>query len=467
MVEKTLQAMRRGGIYDHLGFGFHRYSTDERWVLPHFEKMLYDQALLTMAYVEAFQATGRREYAGTAEEIIGYVLRDMTSPEGGFFSAEDADSDGEEGKFYLWTEGEIREVLHGPEAELAITFFNVSRGGNFTDQATGTKPGTNVLYVTAPAGDLAEDLDMSAAEAEGLLEEARVKMFERRRTRAHPMKDDKILTGWNGLMIAAMAGAGRTLERREYIEAAGRGAAFVMEHMLKRDGSLLHTYREGKAKGTATINDYAFMVWGLLELYEAGFDTGHLRQALGLNDKMIARFWDPDGGGFFFTPDGGEDLLVRRKEIYDGAIPSGNSVAMMNLLRLARITGRSELEERASEITRAFTHQVKQAPLGHTYLLTALDFGVGPASEVVLAGRLESKEMQNMLKAVRRRFLPNKVVLHRPDEDHPAIVEMAPFTAGQVPVGGRATAYVCVNHACDAPTHDVTSVLESLGVRPH
>jgi len=464
MVETTLQAMRRGGIYDQVGFGFHRYSTDERWVLPHFEKMLYDQALLTIAYLEAFQATGSPYYAKTAEEIIEYVLRDMTSPEGGFYSAEDADSEGEEGKFYTWSEAEIRDVLDGSEADLILRLFNVKREGNFTDQATGSKPGTNVLYVTAPLEDQAGNLGIPPDEARDLLERSRAELYARRKGRLHPLKDDKILTDWNGLMIAALAKAGRVLDRPEYTEAAGRGAAFLLDRMRDRDGSLLHAYRDGRAKVPANLNDYAFMVWGLLELYEADFDVEHLRSALDLNRVMLERFRDAEGGGFFFTPAGGEQLLVRRKEIYDGAIPSGNSVAMLNLLRLGRITGRADLEECAAGLGRAFAHQVRQTPLGHTHLLAAVDFAVGPAYEVVISGQARSEEMQAMLRALRKRFLPNKVVLHRPAGVNPPITELAPFVGDQRAVDGRATAYVCRNYACDLPTHDIARMLEMLGV---
>jgi len=465
MVETTLDAMRRGGIYDHVGFGFHRYSTDERWVLPHFEKMLYDQALITIAYLEAFQATAKPEYSKTAMEVIQYVLRDMTSPQGGFYSAEDADSEGEEGRFYLWSEAEIREILSGPEADLVIRLFNIEPDGNFTDQATGSRPGTNVLHATAPLEDLAADLGIARAEAGKLLEQARGTLYEYREARVHPFKDDKILADWNGLMIAALAKAGRVLDKPDYIEAAGRAAAFVTENMRDGDGLLLHSYREGRAKGTANLSDYAFLVWGFLELYEAGFDVGHLRRALELNGEMLDRFLDADGGGFFFTPAEGEELLVRRKETYDGAMPSGNSVAMLNLLRLARITGRPEFEKHSAGIGRAFAEEVKQAPLAHTHLLVALDFAVGPSHELVIAGRLDSEEVQTMLRAVRSRFMPNKVILHRPDEAEPAVSELAPFTRAQAALNGRATAYVCTNHACEKPTQDAARMLESLGER--
>jgi uncharacterized protein YyaL (SSP411 family) len=463
MVEKTLQAMRRGGIYDHVGFGFHRYSTDERWVLPHFEKMLYDQALLILAYVEAFQATGKVDYRDAIEEIAAYVLRDMTSPDGGFYSAEDADSEGEEGKFYLWTEAEIREILTAREADLVIRLFNIKHDGNFIDQATGHKPGTNVLHMTAPLEEV-RDLGMAPDGARDVLESARSKLYTHRAKRIHPMKDDKILADWNGLMIAALAGAGGVLGRQDYIGAAGRAAGFVLANMRAEDGSLLHSYREGSAKVAGNLNDYAFMVHGLIELYEAGFDVGHVQAALEINREMAARFRDEEGGGFFFTPADGEDLLVRRKEIYDGAIPSGNSIAMLNLLRLGKITGRADLEALAEDIVRAFASQVSRTPLGHTQLLVALDFALGPAHEVVIVGRPEAVDTQAFLEALRSHFVPNKVVILRPDETTPPIAEIAPFVRDQVALDGRATAYVCSNYVCETPTNAKDRMLELLGV---
>ncbi len=464
VVEATLRAMRSGGICDHLGFGFHRYSTDERWVLPHFEKMLYDQALLIVAYVEAFQATGNAEYGKTADETIEYILRDMTSPEGGFYSAEDADSEGEEGKFYVWSEREIRRVLGGLEADLTIRFFNVKPDGNFTDQTSGLKPGTNVLHVTVPLEAPARDLGISPGEARDMLERSRARLYALRNDRIHPLKDDKILTDWNGLTIAALAKAGRVLERPEYTEAAGRGAGFLLDKMRDADGALLHTYRDGKARIAANLNDYAFLVWGLIELYEAGFDASHLEIALDLNREMLTRFRDPKGGGLYFTSEDGEPLPVRRKETYDGAIPSGNSVAMLNLLRLGRMTGRADLERLAVEIGRSLAHEVKQGPLGHTHLLTAVDFAVGPAHEVVIAGRIDSDDTRSMLRALRRHFLPNKVVLHRPDDRNAAVIQLAPFIADQVMVDGQATAYVCSNYRCGLPTNDIEKMLDLLGV---
>jgi hypothetical protein len=386
----------------------------------------------------------------------------MTSPEGGFYSAEDADSEGEEGKFYVWGEDEIREVLSGPEVELVIRLFNVRQDGNFTDQAAGSKPGTNVLHRTTDLDSLAKDLGIAPDEARKLLEQALAALYERREARIHPLKDDKILTDWNGLMIAALAKVGRVLQRPRYTDAARRAAGFILGRMRKDDGSLLHTYRDDRAKVTGNLNDYAFMVWGLLELYESAFDVAHLRAALDLNREMLERFWDDGAGGFYFTPEGAEALLVRRKETYDGAIPSGNSVAMLNLLRLGRMTGRPGLVDRAARTGRTFANQVKEAPLGHTHLLLAADFSIGPAYEVVVSGQAESAGMQDLLDALHGCFLPRKVVLHRPEGPDPEIAELAPFLREQTPVGGKATAFVCRNYACELPTNDVSRMLELL-----
>ncbi|MBL7224093.1 MAG: thioredoxin domain-containing protein, partial [Candidatus Brocadiae bacterium] len=451
MVEKTLQSMRDGGIYDHVGFGFHRYATDPRWLVPHFEKMLYDQALLAMAYTEAHQATGKDEYARTTREILTYVLRDMTAPAGGFYCAEDADSEGEEGQFYLWTRDEVQQVL-GDDAALAIEAFNIQEKGNTPAHPGGPKPGLNILHRTQQLAGLAAGGDA--------LEAARQKLFAIREKRVYPGKDDKILTDWNGLMIAAFAKAARALDEPRYAQAASRAAAFVLKTLRTPDGRLLHRYRDGQAGLPAHADDYAFFVWGLLELYEATFDTSHLEAAIALTDRMLRHYWDEKGGGFFFPADDGEKLLVRTKEVYDGALPSANSVAILNLLRLSRITGRIDLAERADAISRAFSKGVARAPVAHTQLLVALDFGVGPSHEVVIAGKSEAADTEAMVRALRTQFLPNTVVLLRPTgSDDPPITRIATFTKAQVSVNGKATAYVCRNGACERPQTSVEKML--------
>jgi len=466
MVEKTLQAMRRGGIYDHVGFGFHRYSTDSQWLVPHFEKMLYDQAMLAMAYTEAYQATGEEEYEKTARETFTYVLRDMTAPEGGFYSAEDADSEGEEGKYYLWTEEEIRHLLGREEAELIIRAFNIEKDGNFAEEATGKRTGANILHLTKGLRELASDLKMSEQDLQKRLEKARQTLFAHRDKRIHPHKDDKILTDWNGLMIAAFAKGAQLFDEPTYAEAARRAVDFILKNMRKRDGRLLHRYRDGQAGIASNLDDYAFLVWGLIELYEATFDVSCLNAALALDDEMLKRFWDDKRGGFYFTPHDGEKLLVRKKEIYDGAIPSGNSVAMLNLLRLGRMTANSDFEEKAAKIGRAFSGHVRRSPSAYTQLLVAVDFGVGPSYEVVIAGSSQAKDTKAMLGALRTHFVPNKVVLLRPSEQQsPDIARLAEFTKHQSSINGKATAYVCLNYNCKLPTTDIGKMLQLLHVK--
>lgn len=463
MVERTLQAMRRGGIYDHLGFGFHRYSTDSRWLVPHFEKMLYDQAMLAMTYTEAYQATGKEEYGRTAHEIFAYVLRDMTAPEGGFYSAEDADSEGEEGRFYLWTHEEIQQVLQSEKADLIAKVFNIEQNGNFLEQATGKRTGRNILHLGRPLGKLASDLNLSQQDLQRRLDAVLHKLFVFRKKRIHPLKDDKVLTDWNGLMIAALAKGAQAFDEPRYAEAAHCAADFVLRNMRQPDGRLLHRYRHGQAGITANLDDYAFLIWGLIELYEAIFDVGYLKAAIELNDAMLKHFWDHEHDGFYLTPDDGESLLIRKKEVYDSAIPSGNSVAMLNLLRLGRMTANTNLEERAAKVGRAFSKNIRQLPSAYTQLMASVDFVVGPSHEVVIAGNSEAADTKAMLAALMRQFLPNKVVLLNPSEqESPEIGQFAEFARYQSSIGNKATAYVCLNYNCRLPTTDINKMLELL-----
>jgi len=455
MVERTLQAMRLGGICDHVGFGFHRYATDRRWLVPHFEKMLYDQALLAMAYTEAYLATGKPVYGRTVREILTYVLRDMTAAEGGFYSAEDADSKGEEGKFYVWTEQEIRKVLRDEDADLIVKVFNVESGGNYTDQATREKTGASILHFREPIKDVSASLRMTERELEARLEPAAQTLFAEREKRVHPHKDDKILTDWNGLMIAALAKGARAFGEPEYTEAARRAADFILREMRKTDGRLLHRFRNGEAAIQANVDDYAFMIWGLIELYEATFEAHYLKLAIDFDKHLTEHFWDHESGGFFFTPDDGEQLLVRRKETYDGAVPSGNSVAMLNLLRLSRMTADVDLEARAERISRAFAKDVVRRPAGHTQLMAAVDFAVGPSREIILVGDRQGKDTGELLTTLWKQFMPNTVAVLRPKEvTTDGITRMVPFTKNYHAVGGKATAYVCRNYSCKKPVTD-------------
>ena len=457
-VEKTLEAMRRGGIFDHLGLGFHRYSVDEKWLIPHFEKMLYDQALLAMAYTEAGQALGKEEYGRAAREIFTYVLRDMTSPEGGFYSAEDADSEGREGLFYVWRPEEIKRHLGKEEGDLFCRFYGVSPEGNFED-------GTSVLHISGPAETFSAREKMDRQELEEILQRGREKLFRIREKRIHPLKDDKILTSWNGLMIAALARGAQAFGHPAYAEAGKKAADFILKNLQDPSGRLLHRYRDGQAAIPAQLDDYAFLILGLYELYEATFEVRFLEKALELCGRAIQDFWDDQSGGFFLTARDGEDLLIRPKELYDGATPSGNSVMALNLLRLGRVTANPDFEARAQAIGRALSREARQSPSSFTFLMMAVDFGVGPTLEIVIAGNPQREDTREMLQTLRNEFLPSAVIVLRPaDEDSPGIVRLAEFTRGLQSQGGRATVYFCQNCRCELPTTDPKKVRELLSV---
>jgi uncharacterized protein YyaL (SSP411 family) len=462
MVERTLRAMRSGGICDQIGFGFHRYSTDRQWLVPHFEKMLYDQALLSIAFLETFQATGDAFFADSARETYQYVLRDLTDPAGGFYSAEDADSEGVEGKFYLWTESQVRAVL-GDDSDRFLRTFGFEPEGNYVEESTRRRTGENIPFLPRPMSALAAEQGVSEAEFTRRLEANRRRLFQARKGRTHPFKDDKILTDWNGLMIAALAIGGRVLGEPEFSEAGARAAGFLWENCRDAEGKLLKRYRHGDAGLPGHIDDYAFLTWGMIELYQATFEVSHIERALLLQEETIQRFWDADRGGFFFTASDGEDLLVRNKEIYDGAIPSGNSVACLNLLRLGRLTARPEWEMMAEKMLECFAGRAATAPSAHAHLMAALDFISGPTSEIVIAGEPGTDEVQAMLGVLRSVYLPNSVFVLRPEpgEDHP-IAELAPFTREYRSIGGQATAYVCSDYVCRLPTSDPDEMLSLL-----
>ena len=467
MVEKTLTHMRLGGIYDHIGFGFHRYSTDAQWLLPHFEKMLYDQALLTFAYTEAYQVTGKEIYAQTVREILAYILRDLTSNEGGFYSAEDADSEGIEGKFYLWTVPQIQKVLGKDETSTFKKIYNLDADGNFASPEAAHKDGSNILHLKQTLPGLAGKLGMPEKQLRQRLEKNRQQLFTVRENRIHPFKDDKILTDWNGLMIAALARAGQVLDEPRYTAAAVKAADFMLRKLRTENGRLLKRYRNGNAGLPAHLNDYAFTVWGLLELYEASLEVTYLQEAIHINDQMIAHFWDDTDGGFYMTADDSEKLLIRSKDIYDGAIPSGNSVATLNLLRLGHMTAKQDYLKKAEEIARAFAGTVNRYPPGHSQLMVALQYALNPNFEVVIVGRPEAKDTRAMLAALRKPFLPGKVVVLRPADKKKAaaIIRLAPYTEFMVAKNGSATAYVCTNFICKLPTTDIDQMLANLQVK--
>ena len=456
MVEKTLKAMRHGGIFDQIGLGFHRYSVDERWLVPHFEKMLYDQALLAMAYTEAYQALGKAEYAGTVREIFSYVLRDMTSPEGGFFSAEDADSEGQEGLFYVWTPREVKKHLGEKMGGLFCRFFGITPEGNFEE-------GTSIPHISVPLPIFAGQEKMDAAEIGRALQSGKKKLFEAREKRVHPLKDDKIISSWNGLMIAALAKGAQALQDDGYTRAARRAADFFLAKMRNSRGRLYRRYRHGHIAYPGFLDDYAYLVWGLIELYEATFEVRYLEQAVHLNQIMIELFGDEEKGGFYFTGQENELLIARPKEIYDGAVPSGNSVAALNLLRLARMTGDVNLEKRADQLLQFFSSAVAAVPMACTQLLMALDFVVGPSKEIVIAGDPQEETARAMIALLQRRFVPNKVVLlRREGEAGKELTALSPFVAGMVPVGKKPAVYLCEGYTCRSPLTDVAALKNAL-----
>lgn len=450
MVQKTLDHMAAGGIHDQLGSGFHRYSTDSRWIVPHFEKMLYDQALIIMAYTEAYLATGSEHYRLVAMSTLEYVIREMTDPSGGFYSAEDADSEGEEGKYYLWTRNELEQLLDSGEQHAIFSLYRIQSEGNFIDPATGGKSGRNILYRTPASGSGTphprDDTDQA------LITQAREKMLRARNARVHPGIDDKILTDWNGLMIAALAVAARAFDAHPYLEAAERAAQFLLRHMRTPDGGLLHFSREGKASVPGLGQDYAFLIFGLVTLYQAGFKSEFLREAMDLERYFTAHFWDKDTGGYFNIPDTEKDLPVRMKDFYDGALPSYNSVACYLHIILGRITGDPQYEQKSASIARLLTRSARELPLGHTFFLTALDHAIGPSAELVLVGRVDEPGLIAMRTAVDQQYLPRLVVIFRPDnEELPDITLLAPYSAAMHRVDGQPAAYFCSGGTCHPP----------------
>jgi len=444
MVEKTLESMYKGGIYDHIGFGFSRYSTDEKWLVPHFEKMLYDNALLAIAYLEAYQATKKKKYAEIAQQIFTYVLRDMTSPEGGFYSAEDADSEGEEGKFYIWSKKEINDILGDKDGEKYCKYYNITDEGNFE--------GFNIPSLI---NSVIPDEDNE------LVESCRKKLFDYRIKRIHPHKDDKILTAWNGLMIATMAIGGRVLHNEVYTQAAEKAAEFILSKLVREDGRLLARYRDGDAAIPAYVDDYAYLIWGLIELYESTYKPKYLKKSLALNQDLIKLFWDNKSGGLFLYGSDSEQLIIRPKELYDGATPSGNSVAALNFIRLARMTGQHELEEKAQNMFSIFGKQVQRMARGYAFFLTAMLFSISKSKDVVLVADSDHADTENMLNVIREDFRPFTMTLFCSDKFE-SIKELVPFIENYKTIDGKPTAYICENFACRAPIIDLKEFRKTL-----
>jgi uncharacterized protein YyaL (SSP411 family) len=451
IVRTTLDRMAAGGIYDHLGGGFARYSVDARWLVPHFEKMLYDNALLTGAYLDAFLATGERRYEQVVRETLDYILRDMTDPAGGFYSTEDADSEGEEGKFYIWTPEEIRNVLGDDAAATFCRVYDVSEVGNFE--------GSNILNlpktITQCAKLLGRDEEQLAAE----LAASRVKLLAAREQRVRPGRDDKVIVAWNGLMIDSMARAGAALGEAGYIEAARRAADFILHQMRDADGRLYHTWRHGTHKLSAYLDDYASLANALVSLYEASFVERYIDAAAALCDVLLAKFADLDGAGFFYTADDHERLIARNKEFTDSSTPSGNSLAATALLRLGKLTGKNNYLDAAYATITAAAPLMERMPLAAGQLLLAFDVQLGPTPELALMDE-DARGNQAAIAAIQRSFLPRKVLAARAmDATEKRSRLLDPLFSGKTAVDGEPTLYVCENHACQRPVSGVDAIV--------
>ncbi len=444
MVEKTLQSMYQGGIYDHIGFGFARYSTDRYWLVPHFEKMLYDNALLAIAYLEAYQLTGKELYARASREIFTYILRDMTSPEGAFYSAEDADSEGVEGKFYVWTEEEIISLLGEEDGAHFCRLYDISKDGNFEDK--------NIPNLIK--GMIDED-------ARQQIEPVREMLFNYRERRVHPHKDDKILMAWNGMMIAALAVGARVLKDHNYLKAAEKATAFILDQMRREDGRLLARYRDQQALYPAYALDYVCMVWALIELYQAGFNSRYLEIAVELNQDLITYFWDEGQGGVFLYGQDGEQLLTRPKEIYDGAIPSSNSLMIMNFLRLSRISGDISLEQKAEQAIQLFSGKIKEHPAAYSFFLASALNYFHPGKEIVIVGDKQDPASLGFLDKINSRFMPRALVLFKAGGDN-EFIDRIPFLQEMEKIDNQATVYLCNKNTCLPPINSLEAFNQQL-----
>ncbi len=457
MAERTLQKMARGGIYDQLGGGFHRYSVDAVWLVPHFEKMLYDNALLAPVYLHAYQLTGSDFYRRVVTETLDWVTREMVDPAGGFSSTLDADSEGHEGKFYVWTPDELRALLGAEDARLVAAYYDVTARGNFE--------GVNILHVGEPLDAVAERVGVAPPVVQAALDRARPILFAARERRVHPGRDEKVLTAWNGLMLRAFAEAAAALDRADYRATAERAADFALM-TLRRDGLLLRTYKDGQSKLNGYLEDYAFLADGLLALYEATFNPRWLAEAHALAETMVTQFWDDKDGGFFDTGRDHEVLIARPKSVFDNAIPAGNSVAVLVLQRLAVIYDDASYAEKASSVLNTLWETMTKYPTGFGRLLCALDFALATPQEVALAGEPDAPEIAALVTVLRRRFRPNIVIaLRQPgasEDDQPALLR------GRDQIDGRATAYVCERYACKLPVTTPDGFAEQLGDgKPH
>lgn len=455
MVTDTLAAMYNGGIYDHLGGGFHRYATDAKWLVPHFEKMLYDQALISQVCIEAYVIGQDPELARVVSETLDYVLRDMTDTRGGFYSAEDADSEGEEGTFYLWTPAQTKALLGAEQAALFDAYYGVTEQGNFEHH-------TSILNVENSLDFVAQEHKLAPEDLRKALNAARARLFPAREQRIRPHRDDKIITAWNGLFISALARAGAVLGEPKYLAAGQKAAGFILSNMV--EGDRLHrSMAQGRLSGPGFLEDHAFLIAGLLDLYEATFEIKWLAEAETLAQRMIELFRDEDGGAFFMTAHDQERLLIRNKPDYDGAVPSGNSVAALSLLRLQRINARPEFLDQAEQIIQGLNARLQQTPVALTNLIAAVDFLHGPTAEITIVGQRQDKLTHDMIKLIHASYLPNAVVLLRDsNKGEQALDAIAPFTRTQTAVDGQTTAYICENRVCKRPVTSLADFRQAL-----
>lgn len=435
ILSNTLECMYRGGIYDHIGFGFSRYSTDSKWLVPHFEKMLYDNSLLSIIYSETYQLTKNALFSKISNDIFTYIIRDMLSPEGGFYSAEDADSDGKEGKFYVWTYDEILKVLGRTEGEKFCDDFNITMGGNFD--------GKNIPNLINSKG---LSIDSSSI----------FKLFEYRNKRIHPHKDDKILTSWNGLMIASLSIGGKVFGNNDYIISAKNAVRFIYTKLFNSNGRLLARYRDGDASILAYSDDYAFLIWGLIELYETTFDFEYLQKAIDLNEELIRYFWDENSGGLFLYGSDSEQLITRPKELYDGVIPSSNSVSTLNWLRLSRLVSDPKLEELAEKQFKTFGSLINSNPTSCTYMLSAYLFKTSVKKEVVIIGEEHNLNTKEMIDILNSKFSPYTTTIFKDAQNNFNITKLLPHLSDYTQINNLPTAYICENNKCNPPTTDIS-----------
>jgi len=462
-VEITLDHMARGGIYDQVGGGICRYSTDPEWLVPHFEKMLYDQALVSSVYLDAYLVTKKQAYADVAKDIFEYVIADLQAPEGGLYSSRDADSDGLEGAFYIWTLEHVRDALGEEEARLACAYYDVTESGNWFERMGHAPKGPkNILHVSKPPEVFAKLYSMTADELQRRVTGWREKLRAARARRTHPGLDDKILTGWNGLMIAALAKGARVLDEPRFARAASQAADCILTK-LRKDGRLLRTYRKDEARLTGYLEDYAFFIEGLLNLYEATFDRRWLNEAVALTEGSIEFYYDQANGGFFFTASDAEKLVARTKSPNDSAIPSGNSVHALNLLRLAVLLDRKDYRAKAEATFRCFARQVVQSPYSFERHLCALDFYHDRVKEIAIIGDPASPDTAALIRVVYGLYLPNKVVTFAPDKRED---EGLPLLMGKGRKGGESTAYVCERYTCKSPSTTPQDLARQLDAKP-